>query len=167
MSGTDIAYGAAAKFAYGLFCKQNASDLRRASLSATRVLCDVRYCRSVWCYGGPSGTDLAYGGTIFPCAVGVWCQLPLRRLRVRTPTRYPSTRFIGDVRYWDRRCYAMPGTEIGYAATRGEEREARGEKAPVVWSAIGLRACYAMSGTEIAYVLLSAYARAMRCPALR
>eukprot|EP00961_Rhodomonas_salina_P301593 3940529-Rhodomonas_salina.1 len=57
-----------------------------------------------------------------------------------------------------RTCYAVPGTEVGYGATRRRMREgvpARGGKGygPSYLPTISLRACYAMSmsGTDIAY----------------
>eukprot|EP00961_Rhodomonas_salina_P225747 3052503-Rhodomonas_salina.2 len=43
--------------------------------------------------------------------------------------------------------YAMPGADIGYAATRRSCSRSDTQ----VKSAIALRACYAMSGTDIAY----------------
>eukprot|EP00961_Rhodomonas_salina_P291331 3931916-Rhodomonas_salina.3 len=75
-------------------------------------------------------------------------------------------------------CYAMPGTDIGYAPTRWElslsELLARADQ---VYCPISLRASCAMSGTDIPYGIracytvsstdiISAYARATQCPVL-
>eukprot|EP00961_Rhodomonas_salina_P154139 2076372-Rhodomonas_salina.1 len=67
--------------------------------------------------------------------------------------------------------YAMPGTDLVYAATSPPPQSAHGVST-LQWdsagtaAAISLRACYTMSGTGIAYGVISPYALAMRCPVL-
>eukprot|EP00961_Rhodomonas_salina_P187783 2534343-Rhodomonas_salina.3 len=60
-----------------------------------------------------------------------------------------------DIQYWCYlRCYAMSGTDPGYAATRTsclDGPDGSWSCDCQVSSAIGLRAWYAISGTDIAY----------------
>eukprot|EP00961_Rhodomonas_salina_P020424 274769-Rhodomonas_salina.2 len=98
------------------------------------------YGSSVWCYALSSTELRAMSGTARARATGVFCM------------RYAIS---GTVRYYAagmvlRMCYALPGSDLGYAAIRLvpvlDQRSGRPD-----WYASVLRAPYAMSGTAIGY----------------
>eukprot|EP00961_Rhodomonas_salina_P053878 723257-Rhodomonas_salina.2 len=67
MSGTDVAYGTTSRVCTGThvaaWYAQCGTDV---AYGATRVLWDVRYSRSIWCYQPSMGcgvNDIAYGAT--------------------------------------------------------------------------------------------------------
>eukprot|EP00961_Rhodomonas_salina_P155666 2096295-Rhodomonas_salina.3 len=118
------------------------------------------------------------------CPVLRWAMLIcLRYAMPGTEVDYADTRRryrCGQKRLSPRFCYAMSGTDIGYAAIRDRGSVCYGGISPV-GSPKFLRTCSAMSGTDIASaaiclrarvvptkcILLSAYARAVRCPPTR
>eukprot|EP00961_Rhodomonas_salina_P300986 3940290-Rhodomonas_salina.2 len=53
-----------------------------------------------------------------------------------------------------RSCYAMSGTDVGYASTRCLSIPKCASCPYQVQPAIALRACYAMSGTDLAAISL-------------
>eukprot|EP00961_Rhodomonas_salina_P068503 919417-Rhodomonas_salina.6 len=107
------------------------------------------------------GTDLPYGPlqTLVKQASQTAKYSPLPR-HFHTPYARSGT---------DSECYAMAGTDVGYAATRLQMDGLGLTEFPkgvlTVSAPICLRACYAMSGTDIAYgASVSCSALAMRCP---
>eukprot|EP00961_Rhodomonas_salina_P201891 2723236-Rhodomonas_salina.1 len=75
MSGTDIAYAAQGDLrreraqAGTMLRPCYAMPSTVLAYGATRLLCDVRYCTSVWCYA-IRGTYIAHGATRLLCDVG-------------------------------------------------------------------------------------------------
>eukprot|EP00961_Rhodomonas_salina_P045908 616362-Rhodomonas_salina.3 len=83
MPGTDLAHGVPGKVDMKDRHKQLDLKLGQVRYLPTRLLCNVRYCCSLWrcrgCYGVP-GTDIAYAATLSAYALAMRCPVLAKRM---------------------------------------------------------------------------------------